>query len=329
MIYKINKSAKVKALAFFTLSCRVKISTGCLNPINSFGRVTHSLAECFRRLGQKVELTQERNGEYDVAIDGPSSSIVSKYLVTFWETTKLRAQDVEYLRKQPERKIVVTCKFTQDVFAAAGFETSLISLAAEYNPLPLPRFDTFNFYTIYQDMQFWQRKRAQDIIDAFTRAFPHEADARLIMKQGPGCKELISFDSRVKVIREYQTHVNYLHEQNHIFVSACGAEGWGYPHHDAIAHGRPVICPAIGGPLEFLDASCAWMVPAQLIPSPGNIYDYTGEIGRLNVDDLAYAMRYAYDNKPEVMEKGVNAFIRARQFTLDQMTVSVKKAFNL
>jgi hypothetical protein len=40
-------------------------------------------------------------------------------------------------------------------------------------------------------------------------------------------------------------------------------------------------------------------------------------------------MRYAYENKAEVMEKSVNAFIRARNFTLDQMTVAVKKAFNL
>jgi len=307
----------------------MRIHTGSLNPINSFGRVTFSLAECLRRLGHKPDLTQSRDGHFFAAIDGPSSSISSDYLLTFWETTKLRAQDCEYLAKQPNRKIVVTCKFTQEVFEHAGFSTALISLASEYEPLPLPSFDVFSFYTIYQDMQFWQRKRAQDIIDAFTRAFPHEADVHLIMKQGPGCKELITFDRRVKVIREYQTNVNYLHRENHIFVSACGAEGWGYPHHDAIAHGRPVICPAIGGPLEFLDSTCSWMVPAHMIPSPGNIYDYTGEIGRLNVDDLAYAMRYAYDNKQEVMEKGVNAFIRARNFTLDQMTVSVKKAFNL
>jgi hypothetical protein len=40
-------------------------------------------------------------------------------------------------------------------------------------------------------------------------------------------------------------------------------------------------------------------------------------------------MRYAYYNKPEVMEKATGAFIKARNFTLDQMTVSVKKAFNL
>ena len=307
----------------------MKISTGSLNPINSFGRVTHSLTECLKRLGHTPELTQNRDGHFFAAIDGPSSSIQSDYLLTFWETTKLRAQDCEYLAKQPNRKLVVTCKFTQEVFENAGFSTEIIKLASEHKPLPLPVFKPFTFYTIYQDMMFWQRKRAQDIVDAFTRAFPHEEDVRLIMKQGPGCKELIVFDNRVKVIREYQTQVNYLHEQNHIFVSACGAEGWGYPHHDAIAHGRPVICPAIGGPLEFLDNTCSWMVPAQMIPAPGNIYDYTGEIGRLNVDDLAYAMRYAYYNKPEVMEKATAAFVKARNFTLDQMTVSVKKAFNL
>jgi len=321
----------VKALAFFTLfhKASMRIHTGSLNPINSFGRVTFSIAECFRRLGYKPNLTQSRDGDFFAAIDGPPSSISSAYLITFWETTKLRPIDLEYLRKQPYRKIIVTCKFTQEVFERDGFSTSLIPLAAEHKPIPLPSFETFNFYTIYQDMMFWQRKRAQDIVDAFTRAFPHEKDVRLVMKQGPHCKELITFDSRVKVIREYQSNVNYLHRENHIFVSACGAEGWGYPHHDAMAHGRPVICPAIGGPLEFLNHSCAWLIPPEMIQAPGNIYDYTGEIGKINVDDLAYAMRYAYENKAEVMEKSVNAFIRARQFTLDQMTVSVKKAFNL
>jgi glycosyltransferase involved in cell wall biosynthesis len=149
------------------------------------------------------------------------------------------------------------------------------------------------------------------------------------MKQGVTCTHLKVFDSRVKVIREAQPDVAYLHRENHVFVSACGAEGWGYPHQDAIAHGRPVICPGFGGPIEFLDNTCAWLLPVQMVQAPGHIYEHVGEIGRLNVDDLAYAMRYAYDNKQEVMEKATGAFVKARNFTLDQMTVSVKKAFNL
>jgi hypothetical protein len=66
-----------------------------------------------------------------------------------------------------------------------------------------------------------------------------------------------------------------------------------------------------------------------MIQAPSGFYDCQGEIGKINVNDLAYAMRYAYYNKPEVMEKATGAFIKARNFTLDQMTVSVKKAFNL
>jgi glycosyltransferase involved in cell wall biosynthesis len=307
----------------------MRIYSPSLDPMNSFGRTAYSLVECFKRLGYKPELSKEREGKHFVEIGGPGSSVDTDYLLSFWETDKIRPKDIEIIKTFPQRKIVVTCDDTVKIFQNENFEVSKIILASEYNPLPLPPLSPFTFYTIYQDCTFHERKRAQDIVDAFPRAFPHEEDVRLIMKQGIGCTRLKVFDSRIKVIREALADVSYLHRENHVFVSACGAEGWGYPHHDAISHGRPVICPAIGGPLEFLDNTCAWMVPAQMIPSPGNIYDYTGEIGRLNVDDLAYAMRYAYYNKQEVMEKATGAFVKARNFTLDQMTVSVKKAFNL
>jgi len=311
------------------MSKLIRIYSPSLDPMNSFGRVAYSFVECVRRLGYKTELSKNREGKYFVEIGGPASSIDAQYCLCFWETTKLRPRDIEIIKNFPERKIVVTCEETAKIFRNENFPVDKIILASEYEPLPLPSFNTFTFYTIYQDCTFFERKRAQDIVDAFPRAFPHEENVRLIMKQGVTCTHLRVFDSRVKVIREAQPDVAYLHRENHVFVSACGAEGWGYPHQDAIAHGRPVICPGFGGPMEFLDSTCAWLLPVQMVQAPGHIYEHVGEIGRLNVDDLAYAMRYAYDNKQEVMEKGVNAFIRARNFTLDQMTVSVKKAFNL
>ena len=311
------------------MSKLIRIYSPSLDPMNSFGRVAYSFVECVRRLGYKTELSKNREGKYFVEIGGPASSIDAEYCLCFWETTKLRPRDIEIIKNFLERKIVVTCEETAKIFRNENFSVDKIILASEYEPLPLPSFNTFTFYTIYQDCTFFERKRAQDIVDAFPRAFPHQENVRLIMKQGVTCTHLKVFDSRVKVIREAQPDVAYLHRENHVFVSACGAEGWGYPHQDAIAHGRPVICPGFGGPVEFLDNTCAWLLPVQMVQAPGHIYEHVGEIGRLNVDDLAYAMRYAYDNKQEVMEKSVNAFIRARNFTLDQMTVSVKKAFNL
>lgn len=282
-----------------------------------------------RKLGYSVDLSDDPKQVYFAAIDGPSSSIKAQHLLTFWETSKLRPQDCDYLARQKTRTIVVTCKFTADVFKKHGFKTRLIQLASEHKPQPLPRFDTFNFYSIYQDAGYWERKRPQDVVDAFRIAFPSEADVRLVMKSGPHCVVLKHFDTRIRQLREFENDVTHYHKDNHVFVSACGAEGWGYPHHDAMAFGRLVICPRIGGPLEFLDESCAWLVPFKLVKSPAGFYENHGQIGNINIPALAAAMRYAYDNRAEVMEKSTAAFVRARNFTLDQMTVSVKKAFDL
>lgn len=308
---------------------KLKLFTVSLNPVNSFGRVTHSLAECFRRLGFSVQTSNEHDKVYDVAIDGPASGVKTKYLLTFWETTSLRPIDLIKIREHRSRKLVVTCKFTQDVLKSHGLKSALIPLAAEYNPKPLGAFKPFVFYCIYQDAGYWQRKRTQDIVDAFELAFKGVADVKLLIKQGPNCRPLVTFDTRIQIIREFLPDVSHIHEQGHVFVSACGAEGWGYPHHDAMAFGRPVICQKIGGPLEFLDDSCAWFVKPHMHKAPQGFYEGYGQIGKVNIKELAAAMRYAYDNKVEVMEKATAAFQRARNFTLDQMTVAVKKAFNL
>jgi glycosyltransferase involved in cell wall biosynthesis len=305
------------------------IYTETLNAINSFSRVAHSFAACFRRLGVSVEVANDLTRHYNLVVYGPHVDVSCDVLCLFWETTRLKKEDVENLKKRNIKKILVTCKLTQDALLREDIQSEIIHLATEQTPSPLPSLTPFTFYTIYQDLGYAERKRAQDLIDAFTRAFPHEGDARLIIKQGPQCTKLKCFDSRVQIISHLVEDINDLHRNNHIFVSACGAEGWGYPHQDAIAHGRPVICPGFGGPVEFLDNTCAWLLPVQMVQAPGHIYEHVGEIGRLNVDDLAYAMRYAYDNKQEVMEKATGAFVKARNFTLDQMTVSVKKAFNL
>jgi hypothetical protein len=305
------------------------IYTETLNAINSFSRVAHSFAACFRRLGVSVEIDNDPARHYDLAVYGPHVDVSCDVLCLFWETTRLKKEDVENLKKRNLKKILVTCKLTQDALLAEGLRSEIIQLASDKTPSPLPALSPFTFYTIYQDLGYAERKRAQDLVTAFTRAFPVESDVRLLIKQGPNCAPLAVFDSRVTVINQLLEDISTLHKNNHIFVSACGAEGWGYPHQDAIAHGRPVICPAFGGPVEFLDNTCAWLLPVEMIQAPAGFYDRQGQVGKINVNDLAYAMRYAYYNKPEVMEKATAAFVKARNFTLDQMTVSVKKAFNL
>jgi glycosyltransferase involved in cell wall biosynthesis len=297
------------------------------NPVASLGRVTHSIAECFRRLGEPLKFVDTINA--DIALDCPTYRGKSNYLITFWETSKLRPADVAWFKSRRGLKVIVTCDHTQKVFAAEGLKTRKIPLAAEHNPTILTPLKPFVFYSIYQDAGFWERKRAQDTVDAFERAFKGVSDVRLVIKQGKTCTPLVTFDRRIEIIRDYIDDVTHIHQQGHVFVSTSGAEGWGYPHHDAIAHGRPVICQRIGGPLEFLDASCAWFVTPVMHKAPFAFYENCGEIGHVSIKELAATMRHVYNNPVEVMEKSTAAFIRARSFTLDQMTVAVKKAFDL
>ena len=308
----------------------IKLFAACTEVSYSFGRAYHSLNRCILNLGLKTKTITDRSQKVFAAVDGPNSEVDSEYLLTFWETTKLKKDQIARLKSFPRRKIVLTCDFTAEVFAQEGIESEKIILSSDHKPLPLPSFGTFSFYTIYNDhITQGLRKRTADVLAAFVRAFPTEPNVKLVIKSSPNCAVLNVFDSRIQVIREVQPDISYLHRDNHIFVSASCAEGWGYPHHDAIAHGRPVICPRVGGPLEFLDQSCSWLIPYTRIPAPPHVYESVGDIGKVNVDDLAYAMRYAYYNRAEVMEKSTAAFVRARHFTLDQMTVQVKKVFNL
>lgn len=297
------------------------------NPVFSLGRVAYSVRESFRRLGKRLEIVEDVDA--DIAIDCPTYRGKARNLITFWETTKLREADAAWFRSRRNLNVVVTCKQTQEAFKAAGIKTKKIILGSDHNPKPLPPFTPFTFYTIYQDAGFWERKRAQDIIDAFELAFKGIADVKLVMKQGKDCKPLVTFDRRVEIIRDYFHDVSHIHEQGHVFVSACGAEGWGYPHHDAISFGRPVICQRIGGPEEFLDGTCAWFVSSKMVKAPRQFYEESGKIGIVDVKELGKVMRYVYDNKPEVLEKSVGAFIQARNFTLNQMAISVRDAFSL
>jgi len=297
------------------------------NPLASFGRVAYSLKYCFERLGKPIKFVDEINA--NIAIDCPSYTGKAKYLVTFWETTALRPSDAARLKARKGCTYVVTCKFTQDVFKAHGIRSVIIPLAAEYKPKPLAPMAPFTFYTIYQDAGYWERKRTQDIVDAFELAFKKTHNVRLLIKQGPNCKVIETFDRRIEITREFVHDVSSFHDRGHVFVSACGAEGWGYPHHDAMAFGRPVICQKIGGPLEFLDDSCAWFVRPHMHKAPEGFYEGCGKIGRVDIKELAAAMRYAFDNQDQVMEKATGAFQRARSFTIDQMTVAVKNTFKL
>ena len=305
----------------------MRIYTSSTNPINSFGRVAHSIAASLRKLGHDVVFGDDKRRVYDFAVDGPDSEVRAKFLVTFWEVTELSDLAVKNLKARTRRseKVVVTCEFTREVLAKYNIKSAKIPLAAEHNALPLGGFSPLTFYSIYQDAGYPARKNEQALVDAFTQAFPRESDVKLLIKQGERCVKLVTFDNRIEIIRQYLHDTAPIHAAGHVFVSPCAAEGWGYPHHDAIAYGRPVVCPFVGGPVEFLNHSCAWFVPYAMKPAPAEHYNRRGKMGVVNAKDLAAVLREVYDNKQDILLKSYHAAQQAKNFTLDQMTVAIRK----
>ncbi|HVF06237.1 MAG TPA: methyltransferase domain-containing protein [Frankiaceae bacterium] len=126
------------------------------------------------------------------------------------------------------------------------------------------------------------RKNPDAMIEAFRRAFPGDADARLVVKTVGGDAHLdalerlrlaVADDPRIEVVDGYRTRGEHLAmvASCDVYVSLHRSEGFGLTMAEAMALGRPVVATAYSGNLEFMDSSTAWLVPYELVPvGPGN-----------------------------------------------------------
>lgn len=186
----------------------------------------------------------------------------------------------------------------------------------------LPNSDGFRFVSISADHGVPQRKKAQAIVNAFTRAFPTQRDVELILKQNDNCAPLHCFDSRISLIKKSIPSQDMLKliQSATVGVQASCMEGWGLPHNQFIANGRPVITPIFSGPADFLTKECTYRVRHKVADISANIAGYTGRAAFVDEDDLAKQMLYAYENPLTVTKKSVAAFERAQKFTEATMT---------
>ena len=96
-----------------------------------------------------------------------------------------------------------------------------------------------------------------------------------------------------------------------VMVSPHLQESWGMCISEAMACGTPVIINGVGGPLDYVNTSCGYIVePEGLIKSSGvPNYIYEGvKWAKPSVTNLRIAMRHAFENKDELLKKGLNAY---------------------
>lgn len=269
-----------------------------------------------------------------------------KYLIgyTVWETSHLHPTWVVSCNRADE--VWLPCEWNMNLFKESGVKVPLFKVPHAIDVPDLntvPNFnlegiseDTFVFYSIFQ----WQeRKNPYGLLAAYYSAFTGVEDVVLIMKtyrhdhEGDQteirniilqAKKHMNLDHypRIFLIVENMSKENMmaLHKRGDCFVLLQRSEGWGLPHFEAAACGKPVITPGYGGQTDFLSKDNSYVVNHTLCPVTGMGWSpYYRSDQYWCEPDMKHAietMRYVYKNRSEIKEKGQ----QARQGIVNEFT---------
>jgi glycosyltransferase involved in cell wall biosynthesis len=204
----------------------------------------------------------------------------------------------------------------------------------------------FVFYSIFH---WHERKNPEGLLAAWLAAFSGQHDVVLVLKSyfdwgRPGEPtdpdersdaqrledEIAAFKKRMK-LAHYPPIVpisdilggadmRRLHRRGDAFVLLQRAEGWGLPHFEAAAMGKPVVTTAYGGPSDFLDADTAYLVGHTLRPVWGMewsfFYSGTQRWAEPDLDQAIDQLRRVHGDHGAAMERGARARERiGREFS--------------
>lgn len=148
---------------------------------------------------------------------------------------------------------------------------------------PAPRRAAFQGAAVFDFNSSLARKNPQGAIAAWTRAFGSDPDCELTLKTQNGglfpdqlAVLRAAAPPNVRIVDEVWPYeqVQGLIAGADVLVSLHRAEGFGLTPAEALALGTPVVATGRSGVLDFLDDSCALLVPSRPIPvaDPQGVY---------------------------------------------------------
>lgn len=252
---------------------------------------------------------------------------------TTLESTRLRPTQMECMRAA--KAIIVPCQWNASCLSAMGIDVPIFVVNEGVNP------DVFNFAPIPIGGPFvfgaggrlsvgGGRKGLHEIIEAFQKAFVNGEDVRLRIKVFSDCNIKQPDDNRVELVTQFLTEggmANFMKSLT-VFCSYSKGEGWGLMPNEAMACGRPVIGCLYGGQAEYMNRHNSFPVEFTHEPATG-YYDGCGTWSEPNMDDMVRQMQFAYQNRDEVVRRGMIAANDVRHLTWKRTaenTVKVLKA---
>jgi len=186
----------------------------------------------------------------------------------------------------------------EEIWAPSGYTAgAFIDAAAPVRTVPHPLFmedyrsvepaerpPGFLAVTLFDFNSSAARKNPDGMIEAFNRAFPNDPNTRLVIKT----QNAQLFPAAFQRLREtapanvdivdavwpYE-NVKRLIASADVLLSLHRAEGFGLTMAEAMALGTPVIGTGWSGNIDFMDKTCALLVPSAPIPveDPQGIYE--------------------------------------------------------
>jgi glycosyltransferase involved in cell wall biosynthesis len=260
-----------------------------------------------------------------------------RILYTMFESDKLPDDWRDYL--EAADKILVPSKWCQQIFAKAGFETTVVPLGYDdrvftYKPRIDKRAARQDFVFMHYNA-FNLRKGFTEVFKAFCKAFDKTEPVRMIFKTTlehnplPITKaEYPNIDIIHGKITEYELR-DLLYKAD-CFVYPARGEGFGITPLEAMATGIPAIVPNAHGITEYFDAD--YMYEAKVDSYCPAIYSRykNQDVGKMvvcDVDQLAQQMRYVYEHQDEAREKGRKAAEYVKRWTFQKTAENLKRIF--
>ncbi len=209
----------------------------------------------------------------------------------------------------PELKDVIKKRFNKDALYIPNIvDTGLFTYQVRKD-----NARSFNFISIGGLIY---RKRMDLTIEAFAKAFGNDEDVSLtIFGEGTERTRLenlirkYDISDRVKLmgLQSRKTLAEYL-KKSDCFVLASQAETFGVVYIEALASGVPVIATKCGGPESFVNDRNGLIIPVD------------------DVDALADAMKYMYDNSDKYNKEAISQETR-EQFSPESIAGKLTEVY--
>jgi len=248
---------------------------------------------------------------------------------TMFETSRIPDQWVQSLNTHADA-CFVPCTWNKDVFEQSGVTIPVYvvypGIDADYyrNIDAIPKVELssigdndISFYSIFQ---WTERKNPTGLLNEYFSAFDGVEDVCLVLKTY-GSNTEASEQQRIKdLIRSIKSklllkkapkimfigdllsneQITGLHKRCDCFVLPHRAEGFGMPHIEAMACGKPVITTGFSGNMDFMNRENSYLLDYQMTVVCNmtwiNVYEADMEWAEPNISQLKKYMKQVYSD---------------------------------